>query len=85
MSQSFFAAIKEFILGAAIFEPASVPLKEKAAMEQLLFLVLFGDKLGIPLLQPYYSLRLLPYLFPRFSPWMRSILRERDLTDIAFD
>jgi len=77
--------IKEFLFGMAVYEHAMVPLKEKAALENLLFLTLFGDLLGIPMLRPYHALRLLPYVYPRIEAWKRSVLRPRDWTDWAFD
>ncbi len=63
--------------------PALVPMKEGAGMERLLFLIVFGDYLGNPVMWSYYSLQLLPYMVPRIRPWMRSPLRERDLTGPA--
>ena len=33
-------------------------------MEHLFILITMGDLLGIPILPPYYSLRLLPYVVP---------------------
>jgi len=75
------AAFKQFIQGATVRKPSLVPIKERAGMERLFFLVMCGEQLGIPFLRPYYSLRLLPFLFPRMRPWMRSLLRERDWTD----
>jgi hypothetical protein len=77
--------IKEFLFGMALYEQAMIPLKEKAELERLFFLILFGDMVGIPMLQPYYTLRILPYVCTRFEPWKRSILRPRDWTDWAFD
>jgi hypothetical protein len=46
-------------------------------------LVVFGDLVGLPLLPPYYSMRLLPYIIPSIEKWKRSILREKDLTDLV--
>ena len=77
-------AIRQFIRGASVRMPALVPMKEMAGMERLFFLTVFGDYLGIPVMRPYYSLRLLPYVVPRIRPWMHSLLRERDLTDKMF-
>jgi hypothetical protein len=57
--------------------------KEKASLEHLFILIVFGDILGIPILPPYYTLRLLPYVAPNFTGWKRSLLRERDLTDLC--
>jgi hypothetical protein len=81
--KSFVEALKQFFEGATVRRNALVTLRERAAMERLLFIVMFGEELGIPFLRPYYSLRLLPHMFPRIRPWMRSLLRERDLTDFA--
>ena len=50
-------------------------------MELLFLLFTMGDLLGFPILPPYYSLRLLPYVVPQISTWKRRMLRERDLTD----
>jgi hypothetical protein len=57
---------------------------EKARNEQdrLFTLIVYGDLLGIPLLPPYYTLRLIPYIVPNLEGWRRSMLRERDLTDL---
>jgi hypothetical protein len=39
--------------------------------------------LGVPVLPPYYTLRLLPYVVPHMAGWRRSMSRERDLTDLC--
>jgi len=57
--------------------------KERGALEHLFMLVVFGDLIGVPLLPPYYSMRLLPYVIPSIRIWKRSMLREKDLTDLA--
>ena len=57
--------------------------KEKGALEHLFMLVVFGDLIGLPLLPPYYSMRLLPYVIPSIQMWKRNLLREKDLTDLA--
>jgi anion-transporting ArsA/GET3 family ATPase len=38
--------------------------------------------LGVPILPPYYALRLLPYVVPLVEGWRTSMLRERDMTDM---
>jgi len=38
--------------------------KERSHIEHLFILVVFGDFLGVPILPPYYTLRLLPYVVP---------------------
>jgi hypothetical protein len=37
----------------------------------------------VPILPPYYNLRLLPYVTPLIQGWRRRMLREKDLTDLV--
>ncbi len=60
---------------------ARYALKTRGSMEHLFILITMGDLLGIPILPPYYSLRLLPYVVPQISTWKRRMLREKDLTE----
>jgi hypothetical protein len=73
----FLKAIKEFIYGMAAHDPAHFALKTRAEMEHLFILLTWGGLVGVPLLPPYYNLRLLPYLLPRIAPWKRCLLREK--------
>ncbi|MBC7249722.1 MAG: hypothetical protein H5T62_05500 [Anaerolineae bacterium] len=57
--------------------------RQRAEVERLFVLITFGDMVGLPILPPYYTLRLLPYTVPVLNRWKRSLLRERDLTDLA--
>jgi hypothetical protein len=56
-------------------------MEERASMEALFMAVTVGDMIGLPILPPYYSLRLLPYVTPNIESWKRRVLRERDLAD----
>jgi hypothetical protein len=78
-------SLKEFLMGMAVHEASLTAAKEKAAFENMIFIALFGDFLGIPILRPYYGLRLLPLVCNRFPAWRRNMLRQRDWTDWAFD
>jgi hypothetical protein len=77
----FLQAIKEVVYGLAAHDSARFALKTRASMEHLFILITMGDMLGVPILPPYYSLRLLPYVVPQISTWKRRMLREKDLTD----
>jgi len=77
----FFQAVKEFVYGVAAHDSARFALKTRASMEHLFILITMGDMLGVPILPPYYSLRLLPYVVPQISTWKRRMLREKDFTD----
>jgi len=72
---------KEFLYGMAGHDMTRFALKARGSMEHLFILITMGDLLGIPILPPYYSLRLLPYVVPQISTWKRRLLREKDLTD----
>ncbi len=59
--------------------------RQRADMEHLFVLISFGDLLGVPVLPPYYSMRLLPYIVPLIQTWKYRMLREKDLTDLVAD
>jgi hypothetical protein len=71
----------ELIYGMAGHDMTRFALKTRGSMEHLFILITMGDLLGVPILPPYYSLRLLPYVVPQISTWKRRMLREKDLTD----
>lgn len=75
--------VGDIIYGATIYEMVRDLNKERAHLEHMFILIVFGDILGIPILPPYYTLRLLPYVVPSMAGWKRSMLRERDLTDLC--
>ena len=74
-------AFIDIIYGMAIHDQARTLAKQRGGLEHLFVLISFGDLLGVPVLPPYYSLRLLPYVVPQISTWKRRMLREKDLTD----
>ncbi len=75
--------IGDMVYGATVYEMVRDLKKERAHLEHLFILVVFGDLLGVPVLPPYYTLRLLPYVMPNITGWKRTLLRERDLTDLC--
>jgi hypothetical protein len=75
--------LREFMYGMTVHELHLESKKEKTHLDHLFMLIVFGDLVGLPLLPPYYSMRLLPYIVPTVNLWKRSILREKDLTDLA--
>jgi len=78
-----FKTLGEMIYGATIYEMVRDLNKQRSHIEHLFVLVVFGEFLGIPILPPYYTLRLLPYVVPNITGWKRSMLRERDLTELC--
>jgi len=75
-------ALGEVIYGMTVYDMVRELRKARSHLEHLFVLVVFGDFLGVPILPPYYSLRLLPYIVPNLSTWRRSMLREKDFTDL---
>jgi hypothetical protein len=78
-----YRALSDMLYGATLYEMARDVKKERAQLEHLFVLAVFGDMLGVPILPPYYTLRLLPYIMPNMQPWRYSMLRERDITDLC--
>ena len=76
-------AIGEFIYGATTFDWVRDMQRERGEIERLFVLITFGDIIGLPILPPYYTMRLLPYIVPTINRWKRSLLRERDWTDLT--
>jgi hypothetical protein len=72
----------QVIYGMTIYDMVRELKKARASLEHLFILMVFGDLLGVPILPPYYSLRLLPYIVPTLDTWRRSMLREKDFTDL---
>ena len=76
-----FNTAREVMYGMASHDMSRYALRTRASMEHLFILITMGDLLGVPILPPYYSLRLLPYVVPQISTWKGRMLRERDITD----
>ena len=76
-------ALREFLYGLTVHELDVETRRSRAELENLFMLIVFGDLIGLPILPPYYCMRLLPYILPGVQRWKRSVLRERDLTDLA--
>jgi hypothetical protein len=73
--------LREILYGMTAHEMDLGLRKERGDLDQLFMLIVFGDLVGLPLLPPYYSMRLLPYIVPFMETWKRRLLREKDLTD----
>ena len=73
-----------FTYGMATHGMARHALKTRSSMEHLFILITMGDMLGIPILPPYYSLRLLPHVVPQITTWKRRMLREKDFMDSMY-
>ncbi len=80
--RKFAKAFGEIIYGATVYDWVRELDKERGRLQSIFILIVFGDFLGIPVIPPYYQLRLLPHIVPHISTWKRSMLREPDITEI---
>lgn len=74
-------AVRDFLYGMFGMEIASHAIEMRSSMESLFMLSTVGDMIGIPILPPYYTLRLLPFVLPQIATWKRRVLREREFTE----
>jgi hypothetical protein len=77
----FLNAIREFLYGLGAFEFERHAVEMRASLETLFMTITLGDIIGLPIIPPYYSLRLLPYVVPNIASWKRRVLREREFAD----
>lgn len=71
----------ELIYGMGGYEFARQAVEMRTALETVFMVTVVGDMIGLPVLPPYYSLRLLPYVTPEIATWRRRVLRDREMTD----
>ena len=71
-------ALGQFLYGATGYEFARHALQMRRQMEAVFMVVTMGDLVGVPILPPSYSMRLLPYVVPDIAKWKRETARRRD-------
>jgi hypothetical protein len=76
--------LKEVLYGMSTHDMARYAWRTRAGMEHLFMLITLGDLVGVPILPPYYSLRILPFVVPEITTWKHRLLREKDLMDAIF-
>ncbi len=77
----FLTALREFFFGMTGYEFTRHAVEMRASLETLFMVVTVGDIIGVPIIPPYYALRLLPYVTPNLATWKRRVLREREMTE----
>jgi len=77
-------AAKGIVYGMSLHGMVTYALRLRMHMENFFMLITMGDMLGVPILPPYYSLRLLPYAVPYLKTWKQTLLRDRDITDSLY-
>ncbi len=74
----------QVLYGMALHDMVRANLKQRGSLEHLFILITFGDMVGVPILPPYYCMRLLPFVVPEINGWRRRLMRERDYLDSIF-
>lgn len=77
--------LRGFLYGMMLYDMVRGFKRQRADLEHLFVLISFGDLIGVPILPPYYNLRLLPYIVPLLETWRYRMLREKDLTDLVIE
>ena len=75
-------AVRQFLYGMMGMEIAEHAIEMRSNLENLFMLGTVGEMVGVPILPPYYSLRLLPFVVPHIETWKRRVLREREFSDV---
>lgn len=71
-------AVKRFLYGLTGYEFSRHALEMRRQMEAVFIVVTMGDMIGVPILAPFYSLRLFPYIVPEIATWKRQLARRRE-------
>jgi hypothetical protein len=74
----------QVVYGMAMYEIERSHRRVRGGLEHLFILITFGDLVGLPVLPPYYAMRLLPFVVPEIKSWQRRMARERDYLDTIF-
>ena len=74
---AFARTLREVFYGATGYEFERQAARLRGDQENLFLFMIVGETIGVPILPPYYALRLVPYVIEVLPHWKRRILRER--------
>src|SRR5207244_10681306 len=74
-----FRKIREFLYGMSAFEFERQALEIRGELESAFMLITLGDMLGVQVVPPIYSLRIVHYEVPNIKARKRSVSRDRDV------
>jgi hypothetical protein len=80
-NESFLDKLRQVLYGMFGYEFEVHAFEIRSSMESLFMAITFGDLIGLPIVPPYYGLRLLPFVVPNIALWKRRVLREREFSD----
>src|SRR5439155_22760181 len=67
--------LRQFLYGMTGHEFARHAMATRASLETLFMVTTLGDMIGLPVMPPYYSLRLLPFVVHQIPSWKLRVLR----------
>lgn len=70
---------RQFVYGLTGYGFARYALERRRELESIFLILTFGDLIGLPIMPPIYSLRLIPYVAPEVGRWKQQIAREKEL------
>ena len=82
--QNSYKILTQVFYGMALHEIERSHRRMRGSLEHVFILITFGDMVGLPILPPYYCMRLLPFIVPEINGWRRRLMRERDYLDAIF-
>ena len=71
-------ALKNFIYGMTGYEFARRALETRRELEAIFLILALGDLIGVPVMPPVYSMRLLPHVAPEIEKWKRQMARRKE-------
>ncbi len=77
--------LKEFLWGLFFYDLYMEHRKMSLRYNDAVNLLIFSEQLGIPLMNSYVSMRLLPYFVGELEGWRRREMREKDFLEEAPD
>ena len=69
--------LRQVFYGATGYEFERQAARIRGDLENLFLFMIVGETIGVPILPPYYALRLVPYVLEVLPMWQRRVLRER--------
>src|SRR5919109_1635598 len=70
--------LSDFFYGMTGYQFADHARELKQESESLFLIVTLGDWVGVPIMPPAYSLRLLPYVVLKMGNWKRQLARRKE-------
>jgi hypothetical protein len=74
---AFAQTLRQVFYGATGYEFERQAARIRGDLENLFLFMIVGETIGVPILPPYYALRLVPYVLEVLPMWQRRVLRER--------